>query len=39
VAGTTQAVRNATADGKQLYQTFGVTQIGDGSTWWLHPDE
>ena len=37
-AGATHAVLNATAEGKQLYQTCGFTQIGEGITWWLHPD-
>ncbi len=37
-SGATHAVLNATPEGKQLYQTCGFVQIGEGSTWWLHPD-
>lgn len=36
-AGATHAVLNATVEGKQLYQTSGFVQIGEGRTWWLHP--
>ncbi len=36
-AGATDAVLNATPDGKKLYATCGFTQIGEGITWWLHP--
>ena len=35
-AGATDAVLNATPEGKQLYQTCGFTQIGAGITWWHH---
>lgn len=37
-AGARHAVLNATRDGKQLYETCGFAQIGEGITWWLHPD-
>lgn len=36
-AGATDAVLNATPEGKKLYETCGFTQIGEGITWWLHP--
>lgn len=36
--GAEHAVLNATPEGKQLYQTCGFRQIGEGITWWLHPD-
>jgi GNAT superfamily N-acetyltransferase len=38
-AGASQAVLNATAEGKLLYSTCGFTQIGAGITWWHHLDD
>jgi GNAT superfamily N-acetyltransferase len=35
-AGATDAVLNATPEGKLLYSASGFTQIGEGITWWLH---
>ncbi|MFT4199886.1 GNAT family N-acetyltransferase [Gordonia sp. (in: high G+C Gram-positive bacteria)] len=35
-AGATDAVLNATPDGKRLYQARGFTQVGSGNTWWNH---
>jgi GNAT superfamily N-acetyltransferase len=37
-AGARHAVLNATPEGKKLYDACGFTQIGEGSTWWLHLD-
>ena len=37
-AGAEHAVLNATPEGKQLYETCGFHQIGEGITWWLHPE-
>jgi GNAT superfamily N-acetyltransferase len=36
-AGATDAVLNATPEGRLLYQRCGFVQIGEGITWWLHP--
>ncbi|MDI5963449.1 GNAT family N-acetyltransferase [Streptantibioticus silvisoli] len=36
--GATDAVLNATPQGKLLYSTCGFTQIGEGITWWHHMD-
>ena len=36
-AGAKDAVLNATPEGKQLYETCGFHQIGEGITWWRHP--
>jgi GNAT superfamily N-acetyltransferase len=36
-AGAKDAVLNATPAGKQLYETCGFRQIGEGITWWRHP--
>lgn len=38
-AGAEHAVLNATPDGKKLYETCGFHQIGEGITWWLHPEK
>jgi GNAT superfamily N-acetyltransferase len=38
-AGAEHAVLNATPEGKLLYETCGFRQIGEGITWWLHPDK
>lgn len=35
-AGATDAVLNATPEGKLLYESCGFRQIGAGITWWLH---
>jgi GNAT superfamily N-acetyltransferase len=37
-AGAEHAVLNATPDGKKLYETRGFHQVGEGITWWLHPN-
>ncbi len=37
--GAEHAVLNATPEGKKLYETCGFRQIGEGITWWLHPDK
>ena len=37
-AGATHAVLNATPEGQLLYQRHGFVQIGEGITWWLHPE-
>ncbi len=38
-AGAGHAVLNATPEGKELYETCGFRQIGEGITWWLHPEK
>jgi ribosomal protein S18 acetylase RimI-like enzyme len=38
-AGARHAVLNATPDGKKLYEARGFQQIGEGITWWLHPEK
>ena len=35
-AGASNAVLNATPEGKLLYESCGFRQIGAGITWWLH---
>ncbi|ACU75678.1 GCN5-related N-acetyltransferase [Catenulispora acidiphila DSM 44928] len=35
-AGASNAVMNATPEGKLLYESCGFRQIGVGITWWLH---
>jgi GNAT superfamily N-acetyltransferase len=35
-AGASNAVMNATPEGKLLYESCGFRQIGAGITWWLH---
>jgi GNAT superfamily N-acetyltransferase len=35
-AGASNAVMNATPEGKLLYESCGFRQIGEGITWWLH---
>ncbi|WP_225846814.1 N-acetyltransferase [Streptomyces sp. HPF1205] len=37
-AGATHAVLNATPEGRLLYQRHGFVHIGEGITWWLHPE-
>jgi GNAT superfamily N-acetyltransferase len=37
-AAATHAVLNATQEGKKLYDTRGFRMIGEGITWWLHPN-
>ncbi len=37
--GAEHAVLNATPEGKKLYETRGFRQIGEGITWWLHPEK
>jgi hypothetical protein len=35
-AGAGEFVLNATAEGKPVYERNGLTQIGEGISWWLH---
>jgi ribosomal protein S18 acetylase RimI-like enzyme len=37
-AGATHAVLNATPEGELLYRRYGFVRIGEGITWWLHPE-